>query len=206
MKPNSEQRTANSKPGIARLIVVRCSLFALVFLPACQPEEKIVRYKPFFANIADAQFGEQKPVNANAGYVDPTVAADNKIVIEKPDGSKVLLAKSVQAMMSHLSRCLDEDDDKLFLDQVVSKKTKDHYREMGKDPMELVDMLKANRKEVAKTLARMPLAEHSPTVILEQPGDKTWTIKVTGAAAKDLQYTRLWARMEDGNWRFMWLD
>lgn len=213
MKTHSEKRKAQIRGGrVAASLAFICDLrFALcvlcLLLSSCSPEEKVVRYKPFFANIADAQFGEQKPVNANAGYADPTqVADDTKLVVVKPDGSKVLIAKSVQNMMAHLSRCLDENDDKLLIDQVLSQKTKDHYRDMGKDPKELVQALKANRKEVAKTFGRMPLAEHSPTVILEQPGDKTWIIKVTGAAAKDLQYTRLWARLEEGNWRFLWLD
>jgi hypothetical protein len=179
---------------------------SVLLLPACQQESHITRYKPFFANIADAQFGDQKPINADAGYVDPTQAPDNKIVITNPDGSKRLIARSVQHMMQHLERCLDENDDAILLTQVLSQKTAQHYREMGKDPIELIQSLKDNRKDLAKTFSRMPLGEHSPTVILEQPGDKTWIIKVTGAAAKDLKFTRLWARMEDRNWRFLWLD
>lgn len=182
------------------------AVVTVAVLPGCQPEEKIVRYKPFFSNVSGAQFGDMKPVNPNAGYVDPTVVSDNRIEIRNPDGSRRLIAKSVQHMLVHLTRCLDDGEHRLLLDQVVSQKTKDHYREMKKDPMELVEWLNADRKEVARTLARMPLAEHSPTVILEQPGDKTWVIKVTGAAARDLKYTRLWTRLEEGNWKFMWLE
>lgn len=207
MKMAQQQISKSAEQQMRRFGLLLCCFSALLLsLPACRPEEKILHYKPFFSNIEGAKFGEQAPVNANRGYVDPTVAAENKSVIENPDGSKVLIAKSPQQMISHMVRCLDENEDKLFIEQVLSQKTKDHYKDMHKDPMELVEKLKASRKELAKTLGRMPLGEHSPTVILEQPGDKTWIIKVTGAAAKDLQYTRLWTRLEDGNWRFMWLD
>jgi hypothetical protein len=30
-------------------------------------------------------------------------------------------------------------------------------------------------------------------------------LEVTGLAAKDLKYTELWAVMEKGNWKFLWI-
>lgn len=189
------------------VVAIICVVAGAGGMSACQQEAKVVRYKPFLSNIADAKFGDESvPINPNAGYVDPTQLAESSIVIEHPDGSKTLIAKSVQHMMIHLQRCLDEEADDLLIDQVMSQKTADHFRAEGKSPMELVDSLKKNRREIGRTFSRMPLGEHSPTVILNQPGDKTWIIKVTGAAAKDLKFTRLWARLESGNWRFLWLD
>lgn len=178
----------------------------LMIASGCQEQSTVVKYKPFFSNIADAKFSGQGPVNPNEGYIDPTVATDQKIVIEHADGSKTLIAKSVQHMMVHLQRCLEENEDDLLVQQVLSTRTIEHFRANGRSPMELIESLKDNRKEIARTFGRMPLAEHSPTVILDQPGDRMWVIRVTGAAAKGLKFTRLWARLEDGNWKFVWLD
>lgn len=180
---------------------------AAASLSACAPESRITHYKPFFANITGAEFVEGgEPVNADRGYVDPTVVPDNRIVIENPDRTKTLVARSVRHMMTHLERCLDQNEDDLLLEQVISQKTKDFYRTEGRDPRELIDSLRMNRKEIARTFARMPMGEKSPTVILDQPGDKTWCVEIVGGAAKDLMYRRLWARMEQGNWKFLWLD
>jgi hypothetical protein len=178
----------------------------LATLPGCQQESRVVRYKPFLSNVAGAEFSGQGPVNPAAGYADPTAVPDNRIVLEHPDGSRTLIARSVQHLITHMQSCLMEGADELMLEQVISEKAKLHYRSRGEDPMALVESLKKNRKEVMKTLARMPLGESTPTVVLRQPGDKTWTLKLTGAAARDLKFTRLWARMESGNWRFVWLD
>lgn len=176
----------------------------------CEREANVVRYKPFFTGITGAEVTRgvgAQPVNANDGYIDPTrLPSDAKLVIENPDGSKTLVAKSLRHMMGHLERCLDEGDDDLLMDQVISEKTKEHYRSQGKDPQEIMRFLKRNRRDIAKLFARMPMGEYTPTVILEQPGDKMWVVRLTGAAARDMKFTKLWARLEEGNWRFVWVD
>lgn len=176
----------------------------------CEREENVVRYKPFFTGITGAEVTRgagAEPVNANDGYIDPTrLPSDAKLVIENPDGSKTLVAKSLRHMMGHLERCLDEGDDDLLMDQVISEKTKEHYRSEGKDPRQIIRFLKRNRKDIAKLFARMPMGEYTPTVILEQPGDKMWAVRLTGAAARDMKFTKVWARLEEGNWRFVWVE
>lgn len=175
---------------------------------ACAPEEKVIRYKPFLTGIAGAQYAEKgRPVNANEGYIDPTrLAEGQKPVVELADGSKVLIAKSVRQMMTHLETCLDNGEDGLLLDQVISEKTKQEYRGRGKDPREIVTMLKRHRKDIARLFARMPMGEYTPTVILDQPGDKMWVIRLTGAPAEGMKFTKVWARLEAGNWRFVWVE
>lgn len=185
-----------------------CSLavLAVLVLGSCSPNEKVVRYKPFFTGVSGAEFHGAEPVNPTAGYTDPARVPDQKIVIDKPDGGKILIAKSVRHMMTHLETCLDNGDDQLLMDQVISEKTKEEFRARGQDPAEILDFLRKNRKDIARFFARMPMGEYTPTVILEQPGDKTWVVRLTGAPAEGLKFTRLWARMEDGNWRFVWVN
>jgi hypothetical protein len=173
---------------------------------ACAADEKVLYYKPFFTGISGAEFKGAQPVNPKTGFIDPTVVPDQKIVIERSDGSKILISKTVRHMMTHLETCLDDGDDDLLMEQVISEKTKQEFRGQGKDPKDVIKMLRKNRKDIAKLFARMPMGEYTPTVILEQPGDKTWVIRLSGAPAEGMKYTKLWARMEDGNWRFLWID
>ena len=189
--------------GVVALGMIACA-------GGCKTDDKVVRYKPFFANIADAKFGDGqegfKPVNPNAGYIDPSKLPSDKLVEEHTDGTKTLYAKSVRHMMSHVERTLDEGDDEALLEQVISEKAKDHWRKQGKSPDEIVAWMHENRKEIAKTFARMPMGEYSPTIIIDRPGDKTWVLRITGKGGEDLKFRRLWTRMEEGNWKFLWMD
>jgi len=112
----------------------------------------------------------------------------------------------VRSLMTALEHCLDTGEDDLIIDQVISDMTRQEYRGRSEDPRAVLKFLRFHRKDLALLFARMPMAEHTPTVILEQPGDRMWTLRLTGAAAKDLELTKLWARLEQGNWRFVWVE
>jgi hypothetical protein len=190
-----------------RRIALAASAIGLLLAPACQNDEKVIKYHPFLANLPDAKT-QTKPVGDRFGgkFADPTAVPDNKIVIEKPDGQKILIARSVRQMMTHVEQTLDDGDEVLLYEQVISQETKEQYRAKGKDPLQIIDYLKEHRKQIAVLFSRMPFAEQSPNVILEQPGDKVFLIRLTGLAAKDTEFTRLWAKMEKGNWKFLWVD
>jgi hypothetical protein len=173
----------------------------------CAPQERVTRYRPFFTGIQGADFTAE-PVNASAGLVDPTAVPEDKIILTRDDGSRVFIARSPRHVMQHVETLLNEDDpasDQILLDQLVSEKTHEFYRTQGKDPLAFVADLHARRKDVARTFARMPMGEHSPTVLIDQPGDRVWVLRLTGAAAEDIAFTRVWFRMERGQWKLMWM-
>lgn len=189
---------------------VTLSLLLLLLLAACASEEKVVSYKPFFSGIGSAEFGTAPVQSARTGATaDPTeVAPDEKLVIIADDGTRTYISRTPRNVMGHLMSVLDEntpEGDAAFLDQMVSEKTIEYYRSNGKDPADFIKELRARQKDIAKSFARMPMAEHSPTVIIEQPGDRTWCIRLTGAAAKDVRYTQFWVRLERKQWKLMWL-
>lgn len=199
--------------SISRLragFVVTAWVLSLLALGACASQEKVVRYKPFLTGIDGATFGgpkgSQGPVDPNAGYTDPTANSEEKLVTENPDGTKTLISRCPLHVMSHLERFLDEHDDRTLIEQVISEKTLAEFRSRGQTDVELLDYLYANRRNIAMMFARMPLAEHSPTVIVDQPGDKTWVIRLTGSSTRGLACTRLYVRLERGQWRFLWIN
>lgn len=182
----------------------------LVLLTACSSEEKVVSYKPFFTGIGSAEFGTEPVQSQRTGEIaDPTaVAPDEKLMVIEEDGTRTYISRSPRNVMGHLMNVLDEntpEGDAAFLDQLVSEKTIEYYRSNGKEPLDFMKELRARQKDIAKSFARMPMAEHSPTVIIDQPGDRTWCIRLTGAAAKDVRYTQLWVRLENKQWKLMWL-
>ncbi len=199
-----------SLPGqFARVFFLLSSLL-VCFLGACASEEKVVSYKPFFTGIGSAEFGTEPVRSERTGpATDPTaVVPEEKLVVIEDDGTRTYTSRAPRHVMGHMQTILEEntpEGDAAFLDQLVSEKTIEHYRSQGKDPADFIKELRARQKDIARSFARMPMAEHSPTVIIDQPGDRTWCIRLTGAAAKDVRYTQLWVRLEDKQWKLMWL-
>jgi hypothetical protein len=192
--------------GFARCALVKVTLGAVLLGAAgCAPEERVTSYKPFLTGVSGAQFGQQ-PVSgrtqSTAWHGDPD---DGRIVIENPDGSRTLLCRTVRALMTHLERELDEGNSDVILKQLISRRTLEEFERRGESPRAIVDFLHKHRRDIAVLFARMPMAERSPTVILQQPGDNVWILKLTGAAAQDTRFTRLWVVMERGSWKFYWV-
>ena len=189
---------------------VRFGAVAMIFaLSACAPEEKVVRYKPFFAGLEGAEFSGQKPVlnDPKVRPNDPTASKpDEKIVIENKDGTVTLVSRCPKHVMIHLEHFLDADEDDVLVEQVLSDETKEYFRKQGKDPHEYIKELKESRKDIAIFFARIPAAEHTPTVLVDPVGNKTWRIRLTGRPAEGLKYTRLWVKPEGGIWKLVWLD
>jgi hypothetical protein len=187
-------------------MVLAAAAFALA---SCAEQVRVTSYKPFFTGIGEAEFGGQAPVNPLNGRADPTVTPpDLRTIVEHPNGRKTYLTPAPSILMAHVESLLAEgtaEADKTILDQLIDENTKEHYRRHNADPADYIAYLHENRKQIVQTFARMPMGEHTPTVIVEQPGDRQWALKLTGQAARELKFTEVWVRQEMGMWRLEWL-
>lgn len=194
-----------ARPGAGPLRAAAALGLALA-AGACAPEERVTQYKPFFAGIAGADFGGQAPVGAPRSAAVPADPGAVQTVVEREDGTKTYLARAPIHLLGHIESLLDEgsaEADRDLLEQLVDVRTKEHYRAQGKDPAEFVRMLHRRRKDLAQTFARMPMAEQSPTVLVGQPGDRTWVLRLTGQAAEDVRFAEVWIRFDLGQWRLV---
>ncbi len=175
---------------------------------ACQREEKVVRYKPFFTGIAGAEFGGQEPVRpVTPPRRDPTAVDEGSEVVRvNPDKTKALDLRSPRQTMLALEKLLDEEDDETIWTQLLSSVTIEELKQRGYTREQYLNHLHECRRDIAKTFARMPLGHNTPTVITEKPEPKTWIMRLTGAARKDMRFTRVWVRLEEGQWRLRWID
>ena len=178
-------------------------------LGACAQQERVTSYKPFFTGLGGAEFGAQAPVDPLKGHVDATaMAPDIKTIVEHPNGTKTYIAPAPSILMAHVEALLDEgtpEADKTLLDQLIDENTKEHYRRHGAEPTEYIAYLHQNRKQIAKTFSRMPMGEHTPTVIVDQPGNRQWVLKLTGQAGEGVKFREVWVRQDMGMWRLEWL-
>ena len=192
----------------ARTMMVAATL--AVLLPAgCQPEEKVIRYKPFLAGLEGVQTQAppvaEKPKGPLAAPAEAQAQGDDALVQTNPDGSKTLLSRCGMHLMHHIQKTLAEDDDTLFADQVLSQLTRDEYLQRGLDPREAFKTLKLRQAEIAKLFARMPMGENSPNVNMETVGKNIFRVQLLGQAAKGLEgYTGFDMVLEKGNWKLRW--
>lgn len=183
-------------------------LTVVAALAGCQRQERIVHYKPFFAGLEGVQTGQPAVSTPRPGpAVDGGEAAitEQSLVVENPDGTKTLIARNGMQLMAHIRHLLTENDADLFASQLLSELTLEEYTQRGIDPREAFRTLKEHEKDILLLFARMPMGEHSPTVIVDQLGRNFFRVRVTGDARKGLgRYSGMDMRMEGGNWKLRW--
>jgi len=176
-------------------------------LAGCQPEERIVNYKPFFSGLEGVQT-QQPEVRegkvVSAGAVDRSELSQ-EIVIENEDGSVTLVSKSGSHLMRHIERTLYENEKELFVEQVLSEVTRREFEARGLDPTEAFDRLKEHERDIAELFARMPLGEHTPQVIMKSVGRNTFRVRLTGMGTEKLYWRGYDMVLEGGNWRLRWM-
>jgi hypothetical protein len=165
-------------------------------------EERIVQNRPMLSGLPGAVTG--RPVTGPAGAIDPKTVPDDKIVVENKDGTTTLLAKTGRQLMIHIVTTLDNDQRELFVEQVLSEKTRQEFYERGLDPALAFDELQRRRGDIDVVFSRMPAAESSPGVLVKQVEKKTTRVQLTGMAAEKLSWIGFDMTMEKGNWKLRW--
>jgi hypothetical protein len=177
-------------------------------LASCAPEEKVIRYKPFFAGLDGVQTQTPAVYEKNVAIVGKDgkeETAEESLVVTTPDGKKKLISRTGAQLMHHIQDLLAKDDPDLFADQVLSKTTRDEYVQRGLDPREAFATLKPHEKDIAKLFARMPMAEHSPNVLMESLGGNTFRVRLTGPSTRGLDpWTGFDMVLENGNYKLRW--
>lgn len=164
----------------------------------CYSERRDVNYKPFFTGIPGAQ--TQTPATSDASPRGPEPAEPESLVVEGPDGTRRLISRSATQLMGHVKRTLAEEDEALFVDQVLSERTRLEFVERGLDPGEAYRRLKADQPEILKLFSRMSMGERSPFVVVTKLDDRTQRLQLTGQAKRDLKYTGFDMTLEGAEW------
>jgi hypothetical protein len=145
------------------------------------------------------------PVVRADNYVDPTVVAPDKLVVEDPvTKKKTLTTKTGRHLMGHIYNALKDNDKETFVDQILSTQTKQECAERKVEPGACFDELMLRKDDVVALFNAMPAGEFTPGVYVRNLGPKSQRIQVEGLAAKDLSWTGIDMVMEKGNWKLRW--
>lgn len=169
-------------------------------------EEKVVYNNPFLGRIPGAKSGTpvSTPQGSRGGPALNPASEPGSLRVEHPDGSITLVAKTGQQLFRHLMTTLHEGDPDLFVDEVLSERTRQEYYERGIDPSQTFVTIKQREEDLNKLYRIMPMGEFTPGVFAEDLGQKTRRIAVHGKEAQGLSWAGFDMVLEKGNWRFRW--
>lgn len=176
-------------------------LFACV---SCAREEKVVRYKPWFAGLEGAQINRQVAIPAELRS-DPTGGVtEDQLRVEHEDKSVTLVARTGRQLMIHIYTTLAENERDLFAKEVLSEATRAEYRRQGLDPGLAFDALLQHEDEIIDFFNAIPYAENTPGVFWQPQGGRTFRIEANGLARTNLKIVGMDMTMDRGNWKLRW--
>jgi len=206
---HAEHRKKHERtPSIARIawmiwiVGLGCLLLALTPLSGCT-YEKIISRSSLLSGLEGAE--SKIPEKKSTRTVPPILRTPaGGIRIENEDGSITLYAKSVRQLMTQITTTLRDDEPDLFINQVLSKVTKQEFYERGLDPKLAYDELVSRQRDIYKLFYYIPMGEYTPGIYLENVGKNTFRLKLSRARNQSLYWTGIDAVFEDGNYRLRW--
>ncbi len=180
------------------------ALFLLLLTLSGCTYEKIVSQSGLLVGLQGAE--SQIPAKRR-GKAAPDVlrTPDQGIRIEnEEDGTVTLYAKSVRQLMIHITTTLDKDEKDLFVQQVLSQRTKDEFHERGLDPGLAFDELKKHERDIGRLFYFMQMGEYTPGLFLQTISRNTFRLKLPRTTHESLYWIGLDVVFEQGNYRLRW--
>jgi hypothetical protein len=168
--------------------------------------ERIVSYNPPLASLPGA-VTQTAPVR-NGQSVGSTGSAE--IIIEHEDGSIELVSRNALQLLTHIRRLIAAqgkevpEAQELFVEQLLSTRTKEEFIERGYDPAEAYIELRRRERDVMKLLARMPMGEFTPGLFLKPLERNAFRLAAPPRASEGLNWTFVDVVVERGVWKLRW--
>ncbi|MFZ4573356.1 MAG: hypothetical protein ACOYN0_03095 [Phycisphaerales bacterium] len=182
---------------------VQLLLAAAVLAGACCAgcETRVIKYDPFLAGLPGAE--SQTPIARDLGHTDPRQMNGASIRRETPEGAVELVAKSGLHVMVHTYNTLVNDEKALFVEQVLSDRTKQEFIARGVDPGELFEVLVREWDEFEQLCLLMPAGEYTPGIFLRPVGGRVHRFELDAASARGMRFKGFDIVMEKGNYRLV---
>lgn len=182
-------------------IVAGIAVMALP-LGACR-EEHIVSRKGMLSSLPGAQTGGI-PDSRNITQAAILRTPEDGIRQTLPDGTVILYAKSVQHLMTHIVNTIQNGEDELFTQQVLSKATRDEFIVRGYDPKEAYKEIVRRQRDVFRLFNTMPFGERTPGIYMESVGRNEFRIRLPRSSWGELKWTGIDTVFENGGYRLRW--
>lgn len=182
---------------LARWAIVGAACLAM---GACEPEERVISQHGLLTGLPGAE--SRTPTTAPRASANVGAPIEHRIRIEHEDGSVTLIANSAKDVLIHVVATLKDEEEELFVEQVLSEKTKQEFYDRGYDPVWAYRELKRRERDVRRLYSAMPFGEFTPGLRLQPLGRNEFRVKVP--PGKDLPWSFLDVIIEHGQWKLRW--
>lgn len=174
---------------------------ALIVLAGCM-EERVVSRKGLLSSLPGAQ--TQIPDQRTTRRPDVLRPPSGGIREVLDDDTIILHAKSVQHLMSHIVSAIQNNEKELFVEQILSRQTRDEFRIRGYDPGTAFDEAVRRQRDVFKLFNSMPFGENTPGIHLQSIGRNEFRLEVPRSSRRGLKWTGIDVVFEQGNYHLRW--
>lgn len=183
---------------------VRPLALAILWIPllaGCY-EERVIRREGMLMGLPGAK-GAQEILPEDARPRGLHQLKDEQTVKENPDGTKSLRSTNARQLLKNIFYCLDNDDPKLFVRDVLSQPARNSIFERGLPPIEAYNALKADREAVQALYDQIPQGEFTPGAIVQTIGKGTVRVRVDDLLADRMSYKGIDMIWEKGGYRLL---
>lgn len=187
---------------LANRLAILCAASLLV-LSGCT-YERVVSQKGILVGLDGAQSGIPAKREGRA-LPDFLRTPDEGIRVEDEEaGTITLYSKSVRQLMAHITTTIGNDEKDLFVEQLLSKRTKEEFYERGLDPGLAFEELKRRERDVGRLFYFMPMGEYTPGLYLKTIGPNTFRLQLSRVTNESLHWIGIDVVFEDKNYRLRW--
>jgi hypothetical protein len=185
-----------------RSVPILISLFTLASLSACG-YERVVSRSGLLVGLdgAESKIPAKRKTNMLPDFLR---TPEGGIRIEDEDGTVTLYAKSVRQLMIHLTTTIADGERDLFVEQLLSKRTKDEFYERGLDPAMAFDELSRRQRDVGRLFYFMPMGEYTPGVDFRSIGQNVFRLRLPTKTHEGLYWIGIDVVFEDLNYKLRW--
>lgn len=180
-------------------VTVAAAVFAAS--SACR-QERIVSRQGLLSSIPGAQSSIPDPRDARRPDVLQTPRGGIRQTLE--DGSVVLHSKSIQHLITHIVHAIQNDEEDLFVNQLLAFETLEEFRIRRVDPALGFQEVVRRRRDAFELFAAMPFGESTPGLFLEPTGRNEFRLQLPRSSWGELDWVGIDAVFEDGNFKLRW--
>jgi hypothetical protein len=185
-----------------QLVLIAITICLMAQLSACG-YERVVSRSGLLVGLDGAE--SQIPAKQRANMLpDFLRTPEAGIRVEDEDGTVTLYAKSVRQLMIHLTTAIADGERDLFVEQLLSTRTKDEFYERGLDPGMAFDELVRRQRDVGRLFYFMPMGEYTPGVDFRSIGQNVFRLRLPSKTHEGLYWIGIDVVFEDLNYKLRW--
>jgi hypothetical protein len=165
-------------------------------------EQRIVGRRGLLSSVPGAQ--SQIPDTRVVARADVLRTPEGGIRQEREDGTVVLHAKTVHHLITHIVQAIQNNEEDLFVQQILCEQTLEEFRIRRVDPALGFQELVRRQRDAFRLFNAMPFGEGTPGLYMEPTGTNQFRLALPRSSWAELEWVGIDVVFERGNYKLRW--